>query len=283
MAEDDLDDLDDLLDDFDEEILSKPPGATLEPTTKATETQSSQEDTPHVDDFVQQMAKDDPQLSADLQDFLQSLGQEATAGQPTTEVKPKNNFQDAISQTVNRLKTSGESVDKSIENESKDDELLTTLLKSLDLDTDKLGADGKVEDIGTLLEEMLNKLSSKEVLYEPLHDLHAKLGPWLAAPKNKSDPDYAKYEKQYEQVKLIVVRFETAGYSDADSDDKAFINEHLELLQELGMPPKELVNDDLSFLNTKGTADKDLGNLEFGDEDIPPEVNKELEETCQQT
>ncbi|VEU20543.1 DEKNAAC101411 [Brettanomyces naardenensis] len=322
-GEDDLDDLDDLLDDFQDDILSKPPGATIKQsreqskvdedasaqidgvkTTSETSRPPLQDSVPNgdqFDEFISEMARNDPELSNDLQDFLKSLTKEAGQGSSNddtttehtaAEEQPKNkSFQDVISETVSRLKTSGTEVDKSIHEESKDDQLLATLMKSLDLDPLKLGDEGdgagKADDINKLLVEMLDKLSSKSVLYEPMNDLYLKYGPWLSDTKNKTNPDYGKYQDQYVIVKKIVEKFEEVEYSDSDSKQKEFINSNLEELQELGMPPKELVNDDLNFLNFKGGAggggDKDLQNLEFGDDDIPGEVNKELNETCQQT
>ncbi|QPG77366.1 hypothetical protein FOA43_004779 [Brettanomyces nanus] len=242
---------------------------------------------------MRRMAQNDPELSNDLEGFLKDLtGKDATKleGSSAKKDSPSNdgtNFQHVISETVNRLKTSGNNVDKTIHEESKDDELLATLLKSLNLDIGKEKQDGDGTDISKLLVDMLDKLSSKTILYEPLNDLYLKFGPWLAESKNKTNSDYSKYQDQYEIVKKIVFKFQESSYDDDNSHDKEFINTNLEQLQELGLPPKELVNDDLNFLNFKGAGNqngsKDPHNLEFGDDDIPEEVSKELEDTCQQT
>ncbi|GMG21947.1 unnamed protein product [Ambrosiozyma monospora] len=338
--DDEYDDLDELLDEFDDEILSKPPGSTLKntandqqqqsqqhkditnpitpskssdtrPQTSAT-TKGSEEAPVDEQELLKQLLSDlsnnDPELSANLNSFIKDLtgnsdletpntgtGSTATSSNdipnPTTSNnankhgangtgKPAN-FQDLISDTVNRIKSSGEQIDQNLKDESQDDELLSTLLKSLDLDlgAGSNGGDGgssNTEDLSKLLVEMLDKLSSKDVLFEPLNDLYLKYPGWLTT--HKTDPDFEKYTKQYDVIKLIVDKFNDASYSDSNVEDKEFVNVKLEELQELGMPPKEIANDDLSFLNYKDGK----GDMQLGDDDIPPEIGKELEETCKQ-
>lgn len=307
---DDLDDLDDLLDDFNDDILSKPPGATLKeaepneaqtkkdditketksqtpPSTESGTHQSESTSNGQLDELLNQMDESDPQLSGELKGFIKELTGKGDLSEKDSATGGKNqSFHNAISETVNRLKSSGKQVDDDIRKESQDDDMLATLMKSLDIDPSKLGSgskDGKDnDDISKLLVEMLDQLSTKSVLYEPLHDLYLKFGPWLQEPQNRTNEDYEKYQKQYVLVKKIVTKFEEPGFDDSNAEHKKFINDNLEQLQELGMPPKDLVNDDLSFLK-KGPKDQDLQDLKFSDEDIPEDVDKELEETCQQT
>lgn len=337
MAEDDdLDDLDDLLDDFQDEVLSKPPGAMLkeekkgsvksqgeisgdvkkkggsdEKSDRSAEKHDSGNTTGKEDKgtgkegqgfeaLLNEMSQTDPELSAELRSFVKEISevdkgdygiqhsQGTSAGDTVISGLKKKNFQEAISETVHRLKSSGDQVDESIKNENKNDNMLEALMKSLSLDTgEKTGKTGDASnsndagDINSLLAEMLDQLSSKSVLYEPLNDLYLKFGPWLKDPAKKLDPDYSKYEKQYGLVKALVLRFQQPTYNDSNADDKKFINDNLESLQELGLPPKELMNDDLGFLSNKKDGNG-LNNLKFTDEDIPDEVGKELEETCQQ-
>ncbi|KAG7805760.1 hypothetical protein KL921_005292 [Ogataea angusta] len=280
-SDDDLDDLDDLLDDFDDEILSKPPGATLKQDQEHTTTQDEE---PKLDDkelfgkLLKEIGAQDPDLSKNLGSFLDDIGKQnssSSSPQPAT----KNNFQDVISETINRLKESGEQVDQSIKEEDGNDELITSLLKSLDLNLDLKGLDGQkggVEDVGNLLVEMLDRLSSKNVLYEPLNDLCQKFPTWLDNPENQQDENYAKYQQQYAVIKQIISTFDLPDHEDKKNRD--IINTKLEELQELGMPPKELLNDDLKFLNFAGNSE-----LELDDNDIPEDINKELEDTCKQT
>ncbi|KAG7892535.1 hypothetical protein KL935_003124 [Ogataea polymorpha] len=277
-SDDDLDDLDDLLDDFDDEILSKPPGATLKQDQELT---IAPDEEPNLDDkelfgkLLQEIGSQDPDLSKNLGSFLDDIGKQNT-GPSSPQPATKNNFQDVISETINRLKESGEQVDKSIKEEDGNDELITNLLKSLDLNLDLKGLDGQnggVEDVGNLLVEMLEKLSSKNVLYEPLNDLYQKFPAWLEKPENQQDENFSKYQQQYAVIREIISTFDLPDHEDKKNKD--IINIKLEELQELGMPPKELLNDDLKFLNFGGNSE-----LELDDNDIPEE---ELEDTCKQT
>ncbi|KAG7926534.1 hypothetical protein KL925_003584 [Ogataea polymorpha] len=280
-SDDDLDDLDDLLDDFDDEILSKPPGATLKQDQELT---IAPDEEPNLDDkelfgkLLQEIGSQDPDLSKNLGSFLDDIGKQNT-GPSSPQPATKNNFQDVISETINRLKESGEQVDKSIKQEDGNDELITNLLKSLDLNLDLKGLDGQnggVEDVGNLLVEMLEKLSSKNVLYEPLNDLYQKFPAWLEKPENQQDENFSKYQQQYAVIREIISTFDLPDHEDKKNKD--IINIKLEELQELGMPPKELLNDDLKFLNIGGNSE-----LELDDNDIPEDINKELEDTCKQT
>ncbi|KAG7708607.1 hypothetical protein KL949_004840 [Ogataea haglerorum] len=280
-SDDDLDDLDDLLDDFDDEILSKPPGATLKQDQEHTTTQDEE---PNLDDkelfgkLLKEIGAQDPDLSKNLGGFLDDIGKQ-NSGSSSPRPATRNNFQDVISETINRLKESGEQVDKSIKEEDGNDELITSLLKSLDLNLDLKGLEGQnggVEDVGNLLVEMLDKLSSKNVLYEPLNDLYQKFPAWLENPENQQDGNYTKYQQQYAVIKQIISTFDLPDHE--DKKYKEIISSKLEELQELGMPPKELLNDDLKFLNFGGNSE-----LELDDNDIPEDINKELEDTCKQT
>lgn len=327
--DDDLDDLDDLLDDFQDEVLSKPPGAMLQEDSKNAGSLNKQKvnSDPNKtvpngkgdlygekhDDIktekdgngvekgekgfealLNEMSQTDPELSAELRSFIKDISevdkgnysgksaQSTSVGDKAVSGLKKKNFQEAISETVHRLKRSGSQVDESIRNETKNDNMLETLMKSLSMEPNaNSGKEGDTDDINSLLTEMLDQLSSKSVLYEPLNDLYLKFGPWLQDPAKKLDPEYSKYQKQYGLVKALVLRFQQQTYNDNNAGDKKFINDNLESLQELGLPPKELMNDDLGFLSNKKDGNG-LNNLQFTDEDIPDEVGKELEETCQQ-
>ncbi|GME81476.1 unnamed protein product [Ambrosiozyma monospora] len=253
--DDEYDDLDELLDEFDDEILSKPPGSTVKTTSNDQQQQSQQQkditnpttpskspdtksqtsattkgsDEAPIDEqellkqLLSGLSNNDPELSANLNSFIKDLtgnsDLESTntgTGANTTSSKdiPKStttnnvnkdggngtgkpaNFQDLISDTVNRIKNSGEQIDQNLKDESQDDELLSTLLKSLDLDlgAGSNGGEGgsNTEDLSKLLVDMLDKLSSKDVLYEPLNDLYLKYPGWLTT--HKTDPDFEKFK-----------------------------------------------------------------------------------------
>ena len=79
--------------------------------------------------------------------------------------------------------------------------------------------------------------------------------------------------------------FENANYSDEDKVKRDEVNSLLEKLQELGQPPTELVGDASTFPGFGGGLGGDgvPGGLDFNDKDLPPDLEKQLEEGCKQT
>lgn len=355
MSDDDFDDLDDVLDDFDNEILSQAPGATIKnddnnknsnsiisdniigstsgggatadeiisatdngttgvnnpianttATTDDKDIDFSKDLESNFKELLEEIQVTDPELKDNLANFLNELngkgdlskysdllnggvgtngGGETDTG-ATTDNKnsesastPTPDFKNVISETMSRIKTSGDKVDKQIK-EEQPDELLSQLLNSLDLGDLNLSENGENGgDLSNILNDMLLQLSSKKVLYEPLNDLNSKFPTWIE--NNLNDSNIESYQKQYKVVNSIINKFNDDNYDDSNTEDKKFITEKLDELQELGMPPKELMNDDLSLLpGFNGGIGSDVG---LSEADLPEDVGKELEENCKQT
>ena len=104
-------------------------------------------------------------------------------------------------------------------------------------------------DMSKLLVDMLEQLSSKEVLYEPIKDLNTKFPEYLQQNKDKLDEaKYKNYTQQYEITNDIVRIFELESYSEENKRQREQVNSLLESLQELGQPPSELVGETGDFL-----------------------------------
>ena len=73
---------------------------------------------------------------------------------------------------------------------------------------------------------------------------------WLSANKSKLETkEFANYSKQYEMMSAICVAFETEQSSDSDDAKKQRYEEILDLMeqmQNLGQPPKDIVQDMVS-------------------------------------
>ncbi|ODV96121.1 hypothetical protein PACTADRAFT_49525 [Pachysolen tannophilus NRRL Y-2460] len=188
-----------------------------------------------------------------------------------------------MAEAMNRLKKSGESVDKQLKDEqSSSNDFITQLLSQLgdlNLDADQNEIDGAAaleggqgddQLMNNLLNDLISQLISKKIL------------------KKINNDQENKYTKQYEIVMKIVNKFDEKDYEDLK--DFPFINKHLEELQELGMPPKELVgeNDGLNEIfggnfninnnDTNNSFEEGIGK----DDEIPEDVQKQLEENCKQ-
>jgi peroxin-19 len=127
-------------------------------------------------------------------------------------------------------------------------------LKKLDEDTQKLKSTDKLDDevlmrklmeqfeanpeLGGVMEQMMNQIMSKDVLYAPMKELQDKYPAWLATKGTALPPaDLDRYQRQFAYVQRICVLYEK------DSQDQAHILQLLQEMQELGQPPPELVKE----------------------------------------
>lgn len=295
--EDDLDDLDDLLDDFADDVLSKPPGAASGAASTgvgaaavgaATENGGATKD--NVSPFNTDMAgllKDlqieDPETKKQFEELVKQF--ETGKLDETSQIQEKG-FDNVMKSTMERLKKSGETIDEQLKNDhtgSNPEALLEQLLGGLGGGS----GDGGNLDMSKLLVEMLEQISSKEVLYEPMKSLNTGFPQYLKDNKEKlSKEEYDNYTEQYELTEKIIAIFESPGYSDDDKAKRENVNALLESLQELGQPPTELTGTmpEIPGLGDLGKADDPSFN--FDDMDIPKDLEKnlekELEENCKQ-
>ncbi|KAJ5338248.1 Pex19 protein [Penicillium brevicompactum] len=170
----------------------------------------------------------------------QSSAPEASSEQPA------DSFNDAIKRTMGRMKESGDKATAAASNEDDlSDDMIAQLLKAVEAGADGAGEDG---DLSKMFMGMMEQLSNKEMLYEPMKELDVKFGPWLE--KNKSGgsvpiEDLERFQKQAEIVKQIVTKFEERSYSDDDPKCREYIWERMQEMQAAGSPPEELVSNPL--------------------------------------
>jgi vacuolar-type H+-ATPase subunit I/STV1 len=292
VEEDDLDDLDDYLDEFQDEILSKP-AEELAKEANQSKTEGNKDSKPplpssdtneeelssQLESVLKELEGDSPEAKAQFESLLKNVTEFETQAKDNDnkEEKIPTNLKDTISSTLNRLKESGSKVDQSIKDEEPD-QLLENLLKQLNLGDGQgdLGSDDF--NIGDLLGDLLDQLASKAIIYEPLKDLRAKYPKWINENKEKTpDEDLKRYTLQSEIVESIVAKFEEESYSDQSKPHRAFISQKLEEMQNSGNPPPDLT-DDLSKTGLPG--------FQFDGDDLPEDlgkdIEKDLEENCQQ-
>lgn len=171
-------------------------------------------------------------------------------GQTPQAGAPPPSFQDTIRQTMDRMKESNASASaaSTAPGEGSDD-FMAAMLK--ELAQAQGGANGNPEDaFSSMLLGMMEQLTNKEILYEPMKELDGKFPEWLAERepgKPKADTitaeDRQKYAEQQGLVKEIVQRFEKPGYNDQNTEDREFIVERMQKMQAAGAPPADLVGD----------------------------------------
>ncbi|ODV64980.1 Pex19-domain-containing protein [Hyphopichia burtonii NRRL Y-1933] len=306
--EDDLDDLDDLLDDFAEDVLNKPPGSARSQTADnrsqtnedfANESSSkgatsankpvNDEFKTKIEDLIKDLNIEDPDTKDQFEKLVKEFENDHKEDMDTATKNPQY-FDDIMKQTMNRLKKSGETIDEQLKNDPSSgnpEDMLTQLLAGLGGPDGAGSGDGDF-DMSKLLVDMLEQLSSKEVLYEPIKDLNTKFPDYLKEKKGViSEEEHQNYTKQYEITNDIVAMFESSDFNDEDKQKREQVNALLESLQELGQPPADLVGDASEFPGfggLGGASGAGAGSgLDFNDKDLPQDIEKELEEGCKQT
>ncbi|KAL7666421.1 Uncharacterized protein ABC855_g79 [[Candida] zeylanoides] len=293
--EDDLDDLDDLLDDFADDVLSKPPGeaASESGASAPVGDAAAAATTPDaIAALIKDLQIDDPDTKKQFEDLVKQFDEAQQKEAP-------QDFDEVMRDTVERMRKSGKNIDEQIKTDqaaANPEDILTQLLAGMG----GAGGAGGDLDMSKLLVDMLEQLSSKEVLYEPIKDLNTKFPEYLAQNESViAAKDHANYTQQYEVTTQIVAIFEAPGYDDADKAQRDRVNVLLEALQDLGQPPKELVGEageipGLGGLGRSAAGAGDSGvpgigaamgpnGLDFSDKDLPKDFEKELEEGCKQT
>ncbi|KAI1837808.1 hypothetical protein DTO006G1_4533 [Penicillium roqueforti] len=176
----------------------------------------------------------------------QSSSGTATAGTGVGAEQAADSFNDAIKRTMGRMKESGDKATAAVSNEDDiSDDMLAQLLKAVEAGASGAGEDG---DLSKMFLGMMEQLSNKEMLYEPMKELDVKFGPWIEKNKNSgkvSAEDMERFETQARVVKQIVGKFEEKGFSDDDPKCREYVWEKMQEMQAAGSPPDELVSNPL--------------------------------------
>ncbi|KAI9727104.1 MAG: Peroxisome chaperone and import receptor [Chrysothrix sp. TS-e1954] len=174
----------------------------------------------------------------------------ATKPSPSTNSEDKT-FQDTIRRTMDRMNASSSAATAASASKTKgpsEDDLMSALLAEMG----KGGAAGEGGDdaLSKMLLSMMEQLTNKDILYEPMKELDSKYPAWLkersigeAKEKEITTEDRTRYEQQRALVREIVERFERPGYSDDNPQDREIVVERMQKMQAAGSPPSDLVGD----------------------------------------
>jgi peroxin-19 len=260
--EDDLDDLDDVLDEFAAtKIDTKAPAPA--PSGPGRPTPPPSKSTVEDDDFAKQLQagmadllgelEASPGLQNQFDEMVKGMGDmdslvsgAGTSGDQPSAEKPstkaaEESFQETIRRTMERMQESGDQASAAAASAESDD-VFAQMLKEME----KGGFDGEAsdEDFSKVLMGMMEQLTNKDILYEPMKELYEKFPGWLEKNKDKVDKaDLVRYEEQHTLVTEIIGRFERKGYSDSNASDREYIVERMQKMQAAGSPPPDLVGD----------------------------------------
>lgn len=162
--------------------------------------------------------------------------------EPSSTPAGNNSFQDVIQATMDKLKQSDQSSGAA---DGKDlglggDNDLSQLLAALGS-----GENGQMPDLTKMLTSMMEDLMSKDVLYEPIKDMHKRFPGYLASEKGTalSDEVRARYQKQHGIMAEIIEAYESPNYDDNNPESRKKVSELVTRLQDLGSPPEELLGE----------------------------------------
>ena len=129
---------------------------------------------------------------------------------------------------MERMQASGEQATAAAAAEGTDD-FLAEMLKQMGGGGALDGAGEGNEEFSKMLLGMMEQLTNKEILYEPMKELDEKFPDWLLKNKGKTTKeDLKRYEEQQALVKEIVAKFEEKTYSDSKKEDREYIVERMQ-------------------------------------------------------
>ena len=141
--------------------------------------------------------------------------------------KADKSFQDTIRKTMERMQESGDAASSAAASSASQDDILAQMLK--EMESGGFGGEGNDEDFSKILMGMMEQLTNKEILYEPMKELDDKFPAWMEKNKDKvPQEDLKRYEEQQGLVKEITARFERKGYSDDNAKDREYIVERMQ-------------------------------------------------------
>lgn len=274
--EDDLDDLDDMLDEFSNTNVSKPQDAP--PKREPAPGRGLQEPDNSgaaADEFSKQLqdqmaalmgsVDESPEMKTEIESMMRELGVTADPGTPSntkdgitgkaSSPSTEEPFQETIRKTMERMQVSGDQATAAAKAEDSGD-VLAQMLK--EMQAGGLEGAGDEDGFSKVLLGMMEQLTNREILYEPMKELHDKFPAWMSKNRSSTSPDdLRRYDEQQRLVGEIVGRFEQKSYSDSHSSDREFIVERMQQMQAAGSPPADLVGD-------MNAAQDALGDIDSG-------------------
>jgi peroxin-19 len=159
---------------------------------------------------------------------------------PSKPVTGKSTFDEQIRKTMERIESSDTKATEATQKSAgSEEDMLAELLRAMEAE----GGDDGDGDLSKMFLGMMEQLTHKEMLYEPMKTLDEKYPDWLAKNKPKlKATDARRYANQQVIVKEIVGKFEEKGYSDDDPSCRDYIWERMQKMQEEGAPPEELMD-----------------------------------------
>jgi peroxin-19 len=138
---------------------------------------------------------------------------------------PPLSFQESIQRTMERMQESGDAAGAAAASSGQGEaDFLAAMLREMES-----GGEGSDEDFSKMLLGMMEQLTNKDILYEPMKELDNKFPDWME--KNGStvpEADMKRYETQQKLVREIIQKFEEPGYTDENVDSRKYIVDRMQ-------------------------------------------------------
>ena len=180
-------------------------------------------------------AGSDQEAGAHLQEAAKAVSEDtkpkpaASSSSSTTTDKKKPAFDSTIRATMDRISASNTAASTASTQTQSEEDLLAQMMKEL-TEGGMLGGEGGGDgDFNSMLMNMMAHLTNKEILYDPMKELHEKFPAWLEKnEKSTNAEDLKRYREQQVLVGEIVGRCERKGDSDGKEDDREYIVERMQ-------------------------------------------------------
>ncbi|KAK6633876.1 hypothetical protein RUM44_004483 [Polyplax serrata] len=175
------------------------------------------------------------QLGENIQRLAEAATQ--TAG---FDASPDTEFSSIIAQTLKNLSENAEN----LQNQLTDEDLMN-ILGTFSNVTDSSNQDGN--GLLPLMQQMMQNLLSKDILYPALSGIVEKYPVWLEENKTKlSATDFERYSEQLKLMKEVCEELEKEKQDDSQDVKNARFDQILSLMQKIqdcGQPPPDLAGD----------------------------------------
>ncbi|XP_068109653.1 peroxisomal biogenesis factor 19 [Hyperolius riggenbachi] len=183
---------------------------------------------------MKELAEEEPHLVEQFQKLSEAAGK--VGGDETSQQE----FTSCLKETLSGLAKNADE----LQNSSMSEEELARAMEGLGME------DGEGEgNILPFMQNIMQSLLSKEVLYPSLKEITDKYPDWLQAHRETlAAEEYQKYQEQHNLMSRICQKFEMEQPGEEAARFEA-VMDLMQQLQELGHPPKELAGDSPPGLN----------------------------------
>ena len=185
------------------------------------------ENSPDMQAQFEKMMKELSGAAAPEDTYNDSKGSDAKdKSTPAGTASAEESFQATIEKTMERMRLSGDNATAAAASSDTED-FIAEMMKAMQ--GSGLDGEGSEEDFSKMILGMMEQLTNKEILYEPMKELDDKFPDWLERNATKTkEEDLKRYKEQQVYVKEIVTRFEQKTYSDNNAADREYIVERMQ-------------------------------------------------------